>query len=105
MTIERNKRIKYGSTELDRDFGALSVGDLLLAYREGEGVSQLALAKTLGLSKQRLCDFEKGRRLPSLRSAFDFGKKLKRHPETWVLVVIEEMLRRERLDIKVSIAG
>jgi len=105
MTTEKNKKINSGSSELERRFGRLSFGEMVLSFREGEGLSQPQLAKRLGISKQRLCDFEKGRRLPSLRSAFEFGRKLGRHPETWVLVVIEEMLRREKLPIKVSLAG
>jgi len=105
MTTARSKKKKYGSIELERDFGPLSFAELLVSYREGEELSQNEVAKKLGVSKQRLCDFEKGRRLPSLRSAYEFGKKLARHPETWVLIVIEDMLRRENLDIKISVAG
>ncbi len=105
MTGGRRKKIRHSSAEMERDLGPLSFADLLTSYREGEELSQLEVAKKLGISKQRLCDFEKGRRLPSLRSAHDFGRKLHRHPATWVLVLIEDMLRREKLDIKVSVAG
>lgn len=105
MTTARSKKIKSSSAELERDFGPLSFADLLISYREGEGLTQVDVAKKLGITKQRLCDFEKGRRLPNLRSAYEFGKRLAKHPETWVLVVIEDMLRREKLDIKVSVAS
>jgi DNA-binding XRE family transcriptional regulator len=103
MTIERNKK-RLASEDLAHDFGALSFADLLISYREGEELTQAQVAKRIGISKQRLCDFEKGRRLPSLRAAFNFGKQLGKHPETWVLVVIEDMLRKEKLNIKLAVA-
>ena len=103
MTTGQSRKIKYGLAELERDYGPLTFGALLRSHRQGEELSQTAFAKHLGISKQRLCDFEKGRRLPSLRTAYDFGKKLNLHPESWVVVVIEELLRKENLKMRVSL--
>lgn len=105
MTTARNKKIKYGLKELEKEFGALTFGKLLEAHRLAEEISQSAMAKKLKISRQKLNDFERGRRFPSLRLAADMAKALGEHPPTWISVVIEEMLREEDLDFKVTLAG
>ena len=59
MTIEKNKR-KSATEALEKQFGPLSFADLLLSSRESEELTQVQMAKKLGISQQRLCDFEKG---------------------------------------------
>jgi DNA-binding XRE family transcriptional regulator len=71
----------------------------------GEEISQSEMAKKLKISRQKLNDFEHGRRFPSLRTAADMAEILEEHAPTWVSVVIEEMLREEDLDFKVTLAG
>jgi DNA-binding XRE family transcriptional regulator len=105
MTTGQNKKRAYGLTEMTRDFGPLTIARLLLSHRQAHGVSQARLAKTLRVSQQRLCDFEKGRRLPGLKNAYEMASRLGYHGETWVLVLLEEILRREKLNIRLAIAG
>ena len=105
MTTVRSKKIKYGSKELEKNFGALTFGRLLKAHRLAEEISQVEMAKKLKVSRQKLNDFEHGRRFPSLGSAADMAADLGEHPATWVSVVIEEMLRKEDLGFKVTLAG
>ncbi|MBN8536979.1 MAG: helix-turn-helix transcriptional regulator [Deltaproteobacteria bacterium] len=105
MTTVRNKKIKYGLKELEKDFGPLTFGRLLEAHRLSEEISQTDMAKKLKISRQKLNDFENGRRFPSLRMSADMAKALGEHAPTWISVVIEEMLRDEDLDFKVTLAG
>lgn len=105
MTTARNKKVKYGSKELERDFGPLTFGQLLESHRLSEEISQSEMAKKLKVSRQKLNDFEHGRRSPSLRMAADFAERLGEHAPTWISIVIEEMLRRDHLDFKVTLAG
>jgi transcriptional regulator with XRE-family HTH domain len=105
MTTARNKKIKYGLKELEKDFGPLTFGSLLEAHRLAEEISQSEMAKKLKISRQKLNDFEHGRRFPSLRMAADTAEALGEHAPTWVAVVLEEMLRKEDLDFKVTLAG
>lgn len=104
MTTGRRKKIKYGSAELERDFGPLTFADLLTSYRLGEELTQAEVAKMLGVSRQRLCDFEKGRRLPSIKSAETWAKKLGFSPKVWVEIILQDQLRREHVDLTVSVA-
>ncbi len=105
MTTARNRRIKYGLKELEKEFGPLTFGKLLESHRLAEEISQSNLAKKLKISRQKLNDFEHGRRFPSLRMAADMAEALGEHAPTWVSVVIEEMLREENLDFKVTLVG
>lgn len=46
-----------------------SIGERLLAYRRGRGLSQTALARLLGVDPGTLSRWERGRRVPSGRLA------------------------------------
>lgn len=105
MTTARNKKNKYGSKELAKNFGPLTFGRLLESYRLSEEISQADMAKKLKITRQKLNDFEHGRRFPSLGVAADMADALGEHAATWVSVVIEEMLREEDLNFKVTLAG
>ncbi len=42
--------------------GPLTLAEMLSAIREGEGWSQVAMGRKLGVSRAHICDIEKGRR-------------------------------------------
>ena len=62
--------------KLEKQYGALTFGTMLKAWRESEEKSQTTFAKKLGLSVQNLNDLEKGRRIPSPTRAARIAKKL-----------------------------
>ena len=103
MTTEKNK--KSATKKLEKMFGPLTIASLLLSTRKTDEITQAAMAKKLGISQQRLCDFEKGRRLPSAKFAVKFAKKLGLHPETLVEILLQDQLRRENVNFKVSVAS
>lgn len=105
MTTVRNRKIRYGLRDLEKELGPLTFGRLLGSHRLAEEISQTDMAKKLKISRQKLNDFEHGRRFPSLRMAADVAEALGEHAPTWVSVVIEQMLRDEDLDFKVTLAG
>ena len=96
--------IKYGLKNLEKDYGPLTFGDLLLIQREDKGWTQTRMADVLDISKQKLCDFEKERRLPSVKTVAKWAKKMKQPQEVWVQVVLQDQLRRNKLKLKVSVA-
>lgn len=105
MTTARSKKMKFGLKDLEKQYGPLTFGKLLASHRKAEEISQVDMAKKLKISRQKLNDFEHGRRSPSLRFAADVAEALGEHGPTWVSVVIEEMLRKDDLDFKVTLAG
>lgn len=62
--------------KLEKQYGPMTFGSLLKAWREGEELSQTAFAKRIGLSVQNLNDLEKGRRIPTPSRAARIAKKL-----------------------------
>lgn len=59
--------IKYSLKNLEKDYDPLTLADLLLIYKEDNKLNQTQMAEKLSISKQKLCDFEKGRRLLSVK--------------------------------------
>lgn len=97
--------IKYSLKNLNKDYGSLTLADLLFIYREDNELTQTQMANKLGTSKQKLCDFEKGRRLPSVKMVAKWAKKLKHPQKIWVQIVLQDQLRRDNIKLKVSIAS
>ena len=81
----------------------LTLGNLLLAIRQGEENSQVEFSKLLGVSRQYLCDVEHGRRFISPRAASDFAKKLGYSEKQFVRLCLQDLLDREHLDFSVDI--
>ncbi|WPU65808.1 helix-turn-helix transcriptional regulator [Peredibacter starrii] len=102
MTTKR--KIKYGSKELEKDFGRLTFGKLLEAYRLADELSQKEFAKILGISQASLCDLEKGRRIPSPERAALIACKLKEPESYWVQLALQDQLNHVGLNLKVSVA-
>jgi transcriptional regulator with XRE-family HTH domain len=94
----------YGTKEMKRDFGPLTFGDSLSAFRKCEEMSQKEFAATLGISAQSLCDIEKGRRIPSARRAAKIANKIGQPASYWIKLAFQDMLRLENLDYTVSVA-
>ena len=97
--------IRYTSKDLEEDYGPLTFADILRIQREDEGLTQTEMAEKLGITKQKLCDFEKARRIPSAKMAASWAKKLGHPQEVWIQVVLQDQLRKDELDFEVSIAS
>lgn len=97
-------KMKYGLKELDRDFGKLTFGRLLEAYRLCEEMSQKDFAIFLGISPASLCDLEKGRRIPSPERASSIAKKLKEPESLWIQIALQDHLNQAGIKLKVSVA-
>lgn len=107
MTIEQDK-VKY--SEKDQIYWRkkaekLTFGQIIRAHRLCEEWSLTSTAEQLGISKQQLSDYEKGRKLPSLEKAYQMAKVLGMLPEGLVLRLINEQLRRSSIPIRVQIAS
>lgn len=97
--------IKYNLKNLEKDYGPLTFADLLKLQRKDKGLTQTEMAYILGISKQKLCDFEKGRRFPSIKMAAKWAKKWKHPQDIWIQVVLQDQLRRNKLKLKIFIAS
>ena len=110
MTTKKLKKKKfYGlkefSKDLEKERGPMTFGRLLASHRKCEELTQEEMGKMVGLSKANICDLEKGRKIPSAKRAYDLAEALGMCGKQWVEMAIQDQLREQDLDLKVSIAA
>jgi transcriptional regulator with XRE-family HTH domain len=88
-----------------RTGGPLTFGAFLEAIRVGDEQTQASFAEQLGVSRQHLCDMEKGRRLPSIERAARWAEQLGYSPAQFVQLVLQDEVSRTDLDLKVKVSA
>ncbi|MBU0455596.1 MAG: helix-turn-helix domain-containing protein [Gammaproteobacteria bacterium] len=83
--------------------GKLTLGRLLWAIREGEGISQIDFAKVLKISKQCLCDLEHNRRTVGPKLAAKYAKELGYSKEQFIRLSLQDLVDRGGLDVVVDV--
>lgn len=83
--------------------GKLTLAGLLMAIRQGEEMSQVEFAKSLGISRQYLCDIEHGRRTVSPKAAAAFAKMLGYSPQQFVRLCLQDLVNRDGLKLKIDV--
>lgn len=81
----------------------MTIGNLLWSIRECDELSQAAFAKTLGISRQYLCDIEHNRRTISPKAALDFATKLGHSPAQFIQLAIQDEINKYGLNFDVQI--
>ena len=81
----------------------LSFGMAVEALRVREELSQAEFAKKLGVSRQYLCDEEKGRRLVSPEQAARVAKAFGHPPTVLVRLALQDAVRASGLKLKVIV--
>lgn len=98
------KTKKVGLAEIEKQYGPLTFGRLLKSHRLGEELTQVEMAKLLKMSKQSLNDLEHGRKVPSIRRAIEIARKMEVMEELVVQLVLQDHVRREKLNFTVSVS-
>jgi len=83
--------------------GELTFGGLIEAMRQAEEMSQVDFAKKLGISKQHLCDIEKGRKFVSPERAAKFAKILGHSEHCPVALSPQPITKQGALMLPVSV--
>ena len=89
--------------EIEKIIGPMTFGRLLESLRTTAEITQVDMAKKLGISKQELCDIEKSRKTISLERAIKFARKLKESEEAFVHFALEDQLRRAGIKAQIKI--
>jgi antitoxin HigA-1 len=84
--------------------GPLTFGKMLGAVREGEELTLEAFAKQLGVSRQNLCDIEKGRKGVSPERAVRWARLLGYPEAQWLRLALQAELDAAGLKYRVEIA-
>jgi transcriptional regulator with XRE-family HTH domain len=103
MTTKRSKG--SSGVDLERKLlgGPLTFGDAVKALRIRDDLSQAYLAKKLRISRQYLCDVEKGRRLVSPEQAARFARALGHPVQVLVQLALQDAVRASGLKLRVAV--
>jgi transcriptional regulator with XRE-family HTH domain len=83
--------------------GPLTFGRLIESTRACDEISQIELAKQVGVSRAYLCDIEKGRRNVSPELAARFATKLGYSVNQFVALAVEDQLKKAGFAFKVKL--
>lgn len=89
---------------LTKKMGPLTFAGFLKGARGSKEMSQVAMAKFLGISKSTLCDIEKGRQLVSPALAAKIAKKCQLSVPVAITCSLQDQLRKAKLNYEVRIA-
>ncbi len=99
----RTKKKSDAMKFLEGLVGELTLGGLIEAMRQAEATSQVAFAQKLGISKQHLCDIEKGRKFVSPERAAKFASILGHSERSFVALALQDIVNQGGLKLKVSV--
>jgi transcriptional regulator with XRE-family HTH domain len=103
MIIKKSKGSSDSKLEERILGGPLTFGAAVEGLRVGEELSQAAFARKLGVSRQYLCDVEKGRRPVSPGQAARFAAAFGHPPNVLVRLAIQDAVRACGLKLKVTV--
>ncbi len=89
MTTKNNVKAKKAIRKIT---GPISFGEMLYSFRLSNEYSQVAMADILGISKQELCNIEKGRKLVSVERAKTFAEALGMPSKTFAKYALQDQL-------------
>jgi transcriptional regulator with XRE-family HTH domain len=85
---------KLAEDVLQKLLGRVTFGKLLKSHRLGLRLTQVQMAKTLGILKQELCNIEKGHKIISPERAKKFAEILGFSPQIFVKYAIQDQLAK-----------
>ena len=81
----------------------LTFGDMLSALRETDEVTQVELARKIGVSRGLVCDIEKGRRTASIEQAVKIAKAMGYPQQVMIKYVLEDQLLDAQVNLKIKL--
>lgn len=103
MTTKRLKDSLVDNLERKLLGAPLTFGEAVEALRVRDEITQAAFAKKVGISRQYLCDVEKGRRLVSPAQAARFAKVFGHPIRVLVQLALQDSVRASGLKLKVAV--
>src|SRR5205809_8032894 len=103
MTTKRSSGSSASDLERELLGGPLTFGEAVEALRARDRITQAGFAKKVGISRQYLCDVEKGRRLVSPEQAARFAKAFGHPSHVLVQLALQDVIRESGLKLKVTV--
>ncbi len=90
---------------IERELGPTSFAGFIRGARASKDLSQVDMAKKLGMSRSTLCDIEKGRHLVSPGLAASIAKACGLSVKIAVLASLQDQLRKSNLKMTVVLVA
>lgn len=104
MTTKPDKKKSKAITQIEKIRGSrLDFSDLLRSLRQTMELTQTELAYRAGTTRSKICDFEKGRRIPSLKLATKLAKALGHSETLFVYKIFQEQIYQANLKMKIEV--
>ena len=103
MITKRSKGLSADELEQKILGGPLTFGEAVESLRVRAETSQVAFALKLGISRQYLCDVEKGRRLVSPGQAARFARAFGHPAPVLVQLALQDSVRASGLKLRVAV--
>ncbi len=91
MTIKKNI---YAKNAIRKATGHISFGKMISSFRLAQEHSQVEMAGILDITKQDLCNIEKGRKLVSVERAIQFANALQMPAKTFAKYALQDQLNK-----------
>jgi transcriptional regulator with XRE-family HTH domain len=95
---------KLAKLEVRNIVGNIGFGEMLQALRNSQSLTQVEMACKLEISKQDLCNIEKGRKLVSVERAIIFAKLLNMPLKTFAKYALQDQLTKAGLKSEVTLS-
>lgn len=95
--------IKEASKVLAKNYGQFTFATFMLGARTTLDLTQVEMAKKIGISKAALCEIEKGRTLVSPKSAVTYAKKAGFSMTLALESCLQDQLRKAKINKRVRI--
>jgi transcriptional regulator with XRE-family HTH domain len=102
-TAAQTRAIKRTHDFMAKLVGPLTFAKVVSSTRKCDEISLTDFAQKLGVSRQYLCDVEKGRRAVSLERASQWARLLGYHEGQWVQLALQQELDSAGLKFRVSV--
>lgn len=97
------RKLLNAKKEIRKITGHVSFGEMLHSLRVTQELPQTEMAQILKISKQDLCNIEKGRKQVSVARAKSFAEALNMPPKTFAKYALQDQLRAAGIPGKVEI--
>jgi transcriptional regulator with XRE-family HTH domain len=98
-------RSNYNAKDLFATYGDLGLGEVLRSFRLCDELTLTEFGKRIGISSANLSDLEQGRKIPSLARVVKIARKLGVSERLLVQIALQDLLKREKLKYKISLAA
>ena len=100
MSIKNSKR----ATKVVKSIaGHISFGEVLLSLRMDKEWTQAQMAEKLGITRQELCNIEKGHKSVSVDRAVAFARKLRHSQKVFAKYVLQDQLKKAGIKGEIEI--